>query len=143
MVVPRQLLLVRRGDLLRVVAAAVLLQRDAGVVPSVRDGSHHGPASRPAGSEAPEGGAQGKAPRGVRAWDRHWGAGALGGAPVRRRTLPQAPLGWNLRRGLQEVAKTTPFIYFYLSALGFSSYLDSIQNLDFQDSRLLREARKE
>nr|CAD1825092.1 unnamed protein product [Ananas comosus var. bracteatus] len=50
--------------------------------------------------EAPEGGARGEAPGGVRPRDRHRGARALGGPPLRRGALPQAPLGRILRRDL-------------------------------------------
>nr|CAD1825077.1 unnamed protein product [Ananas comosus var. bracteatus] len=44
--------------------------------------------------------ARGEAPGGVRPRDRHRGARALGGPPLRRGALPQAPLGRILRRDL-------------------------------------------
>lgn len=88
MVLPRQLLLAHRDYLLRLVAATALLQSNAGISPTVRDGGHHGPSAGSAGGEAPEGGTQGEAPGGVRAWNSHRRARALGGSPMRRRALP-------------------------------------------------------
>lgn len=98
----RQLLLARRLRLLRLVAAALPLQRHAGLLPAVRHGGHHGPAPGPARGQAAQGGATGQAPRRLRAWDRHRGARAVGGAPVRRGALPEAPMGRHLRRRIQE-----------------------------------------
>lgn len=89
--------------LLRVVASPLPLQRHARVVPAVRDRGDHRAVTGPPRGEAPKGGAQGEAPGGVRPRHRHRRARALGGPPVRRWPIPKAPLGRNLRRGLQEV----------------------------------------
>lgn len=97
-----QLLLAGGMRVLGVVVAALPLQRDAGVVPAVRHGGDHGAAPGPARGEAAEGGSAREAPRRLRAGHRHRGARALGGAPVRRGALPQAPLGRHIRRRIQE-----------------------------------------
>lgn len=78
-----QLLLAHRPHLLDLVVPFVPLQRDAGVVPAVRDGGDNGPAAGPAGGQAAEGGAHGEASGGVRTRHRHRRAGAVGGPPVR------------------------------------------------------------
>lgn len=104
MVVRGQLLLAGGVRVLGVVAAALPVQRDAGVVPAVRHGGDHGAAPGPSRGQAAEGGAAGEAPRRVRPGHRHRRPRALGGAPVRRGALPQAPLGRHVRRRVQEVA---------------------------------------
>lgn len=52
-----QLLLVRRVHMFDVVVPALPLQRNASVVPAVRDGGDHWAAARSAGGEVGEGGA--------------------------------------------------------------------------------------
>lgn len=83
--------------MLGVVVSAVPLQRNAGVVSSVCDGSYYGAVAGPAGREAEQGGADGDAPGGVRAGNRHWRAGALGGPPLRRGIVQEEALGWDFR----------------------------------------------
>jgi len=56
-VVRGQLLLAGRVRVLRLVAAALSLQRDAGLVPAVCHGGHHGAAPGPSRGQAAEGGA--------------------------------------------------------------------------------------
>jgi len=92
-VVRGQLLLAGRVRVLRLVAAALSLQRDAGLVPAVCHGGHHGAAPGPARGQAAEGGAASQAPCRLRPRHRHRRARAMGGPPVRRGALPQAAMG--------------------------------------------------
>lgn len=70
MVLCGQLLLVHWVHMLNLVVLAVHVQRNAGVVSSVRDGSDNGAANGPSRREVEEGGVDGKSPRGVRARNR-------------------------------------------------------------------------
>lgn len=92
-----QLLLANWMHLHNLVVSTVSLQGNAGVVPSVRDGGDNGAVAGPAGYQIEEGGAEGRASGGVRAGDRHRRSRIVGGPPMRRRPVPQAPLGWHLR----------------------------------------------
>lgn len=100
MVVRGQLLLVDRLHLHNLVALVVSVQRHACLFPPVRDGGDHGADAGPARREVEERGADGKAPSGVRARDRDWWARIVGGTPLCRRALPEAPLGRYLRRSV-------------------------------------------
>lgn len=117
MVVRGQLLLAGRVRVLRLVAPALPLQRDAGVIPAVRYRGDHGAAPGPARGQAAEGGAPRQAPRRLRPWHRHRRARALGGAPLRRGALPQAAMGRHIRRRVQEVASFSfpPNSYYFLN----------------------------
>lgn len=124
MVVRGQLLLVHWVHMLGVVVPAVPVQRNAGVVSSVRDGGDNGAVAGPAGCEAEEGGPDGKAPSGVRARNRHRRARAVGGPPVRRGLVQEEALGWDFRGIVQKVlafgvSTARKFWRFMMSNLGF------------------------
>ena len=112
-----RVLLADRVRVLGVVGVAVPVQRNAGVVPAVRDGGDHWAAAGPAGAEAAEGGPGSQAPGGVRAGDRHRRARALGGPQLRRRPLQEAPLGRDLRGVVQKVCTFRASIVKFLFGL--------------------------
>lgn len=100
MVLCGQLLLVDWLHLRYLVGLVVSVQSHAGLFPPVCDGGDHGAAAGFTGREVEERGAEGEAPRGVRARDRHRRARTVGGAPMRRWAVPEAPLGRYLRRSV-------------------------------------------
>lgn len=93
----RQLLLVRGVHMLDLVVPAVPVQRDAGLVPAVRDGGDHRTVAGPARGQAEEGGPDGEAPRGFRARDCDGRARAVGRPSVRRGVVQEEALGRHVR----------------------------------------------
>jgi hypothetical protein len=127
MVVRGHVLLVDWVRMLGVVVLSVPVQRNAGVVSSVRDGGDNGSVAGPAGREAEEGGSDGDAPSGVRARNRHRRARAVGGPPVRRGLVQEEALGWDFRGIVQKVlafgvSTAHKFWCFVMSNLGFWLY---------------------
>ncbi|GFZ11722.1 phospholipid:diacylglycerol acyltransferase [Actinidia rufa] len=86
-----------------VVEFVVSLQRDADVVPAVREGGDHGAVAGPAGGEVAEGGTEVEASGGVFARDRDRRARAVGGTSVCGGAVLEAALGRCLWGGVQKV----------------------------------------
>lgn len=106
MVVRGRLLLVHRLHMLDMVVPALPLQRNARLVPSVRDGGDHRSLAGPARSEAEKGGASRQAPGRLRSRNRHRRPRALGGPPVRRWTVQEEALGRYVWGIVQEVTNS-------------------------------------